>query len=151
MLTLLAKTLATNARYVAVGVTAVALFGGTATTVALSGSATPTPAPKAAPSGTSATEAPDDEASEAADDAAEAAKEAAEEKAGTGTRPTDTHGYCVSHAVAAAKAKGKTGKDIAAAAHSCAKPGKAAKAAAKAARKAAPKVAPKAPGVAPTR
>jgi len=111
----LVKTLTSHLKLVAVGVGAVALFGGTATTISLSDNSTPTgkPSVKPAPHATE-TEAPDQE------DTTD--KSGADNKSEpSGVRPTDTHGYCVSHAVAAAKAAGKTGQDIAAAAHSCKK------------------------------
>ncbi len=114
MLTLLRTTITTNAKYLAVGVGAVMLFGGASTTVSLSDSSTPTPKVTK----------PDKVETE-------------ERKAETGARPTDTHGYCVSQAVAKAKAAGKTGQDIAAAAHSCPKPNQAAKDAKTAAKVAA--------------
>lgn len=120
MLTLLRTTITTNAKYLAVGVGAVMLFGGASTTVSLSDSSTPTPKVTK----------PDKVATE-------------ERKAETGARPTDTHGYCVSQAVAKAKVAGKTGQDIAAAAHSCPTPNQAAKDA-KTAAKVAAKVAAKA-------
>lgn len=113
----LVSTLTSHVKLVGVGIAAAALFGGTATTMSLADSATPTspathPAPQANPHATATKEAKD-------------AKDDAKEKdEPSGVRPTDTHGYCVSHAVAAAKAAGKTGRDIAAAAHSCPKPGK---------------------------
>jgi len=120
MLGLIGKTLTTNLKYVAVGIGSVAVFGGAATTaLTLNGSTTPTPTPHGSSTAKPSTDA--DDAQEKADDAAEKA----------GTRPTNTHGYCVSTKVAAAKAAGKTGRDIAAAAHSCASPGKSAGAHAK--------------------
>ena len=108
----LVSTLTTHLKLVGVGIGAVALFGGTATSISLADSSSP--APQANPHATSHPS-PHATPSKGADDKDEP----------SGVRPTDTHGYCVSHAVAAAKAGGKTGKDIAAAAHSCASPGKA--------------------------
>jgi hypothetical protein len=109
------KTLTSHLKLVAVGVGAVALFGGTATTISLADSSTPTgkpstkPAPQANPHATAKPSKTKD------------TEDADEKDEPNGVRPTDTHGYCVSHAVAAAKAAGKTGQDIAAAAHSCKK------------------------------
>ena len=129
----LVRTLTSNLKLVAVAVGAVTLFGGTATTVALVDSESPSPNPHATSHATAPTpaesEAPDADETEAPDAHESGAPDA-------GTRPTDTHGYCVSQAVAAAKAAGKTGQDVAAAAHSCPKPNAEKKAAA-AARKAA--------------
>ena len=119
----LVSTLTAHVKLVAVGVGAVALFGGTATTISLADSSGPAPATPAGNPSPHAT------ASEAADDANEPAEapEAPDptQSAGTdsGVRPTDTHGYCVSHAVAAARSHGASGKDVAAAAHSCSAPG----------------------------
>lgn len=113
----LVSTLTSHLKLVGVGIAAAVLFGGTATTISLADSATPTapvthPAPQANPHATATKKADDPADTEDKDEP-------------NGVRPTDTHGYCVSHAVAAAKAHGKTGQDVAAAAHSCGKPGKA--------------------------
>lgn len=119
--TALLSRLTQHAKYAAVGLGAFALAGGGATTIALSGSSTPTPAPHSKPATAPEavdTEAPDTEAPETETPEAPEAPDAE----GTGVRPTDTHGYCVSQAVATAKAAGKTGRDIAAAAKSCPKP-----------------------------
>jgi hypothetical protein len=136
MATDVVRVLTSNLKLLAVAVGAVALFGGTATTVALVDSSTPAPNEHASPKATES-EAPE---TEDADDSTEAADEAGDTEDKTddaGTRPTDTHGYCVSKAVAAAHAAGKTGQDVAAAAHSCPKPNDAAKAAKKAAKQGA--------------
>ena len=106
----LVSTLTTHLKLVGVGIGAVALFGGTATTISLADSSGP--APQANPH---ATAHPTPHATPS--------KEADDQDEGSGVRPTDTHGYCVSHAVAAAKAHGATGQDVAKAAHSCPKPG----------------------------
>jgi hypothetical protein len=112
----LVKTLTSHLKLVAVGVGAVALFGGTATTISLADSSTPTgkpttkPAPQANPHATANPSSTKKDTEDAND-----------KNEPNGVRPTDTHGYCVSHAVAAAHAAGKTGQDIAAAAHSCKK------------------------------
>ena len=122
MLEALRKTLANNARYVAGGAAALLLAGGgTATTISLSGNSTPTPASH--PDSTSKVEAPDTEAPdvEAPDTEAPDTSKATD---ASGSRPADTHGYCVSHAVAAAHVAGLTGADVAKAAHSCPTPGK---------------------------
>ncbi|MCU1673050.1 MAG: hypothetical protein JWN77_1163 [Frankiales bacterium] len=125
-----------NLKMAAVGTAAVLLTGtGAATTVSLVSDSTEVPETvvstvAAAPTGSVLSG--DDEAHEAddadeADDANEA--EATESDTHTvGIRPTDTHGYCVSTAVHAAKAAGTSRS---AAAHGCAKkdkPGKAEKA-----------------------
>ncbi len=95
------RTLTSHLRTVGVTVAVVALFGGTATTISLADSSKPSPKPaKVKP--------------------AKAKQHVTPKPASPAVRPTDTHGYCVSHAVAAAKAKGATGQAIAAAAHSCA-------------------------------
>lgn len=110
------RTLTAHVKLVAVGIGAVALFGGTATTYSLSDSSTPAthPTPNPHASDHPAAGRPSSKPSTPADD---------EDKTEPSARPTDTHGYCVSHAVAAAVAKGATGQDVAAAAHSCPKPG----------------------------
>ena len=117
----LVTTLTGHAKLLGVGLGAAVLFGGTATTISLADAASPSPsapathpAPQAKPhpAGTKKPEAAD--ADEQQDDAEP-----------SGVRPTDTHGYCVSTAVAAAHKAGKRGRDVAAAAHSCARPGKA--------------------------
>jgi hypothetical protein len=115
MLEQLRSVVVNNSKYLAVALVTASLVGGGATTVALVGNATPSP-------GVTAEEKKAEAAREAAEDKLEAAE-------GEGTRPTDTHGYCVSQAVKAAHATGKTGRDIAAAAHSCPKPHAAKKAA----------------------
>lgn len=120
LLGLLRSTLTQNAKYLAVGIGAFALAGGTATTVSLASSGTPSPKSSHAPA--KAQDATTD-AADTADEAETAEPAEPAETGDTGVRPTDTHGYCVSHAVAAAKAAHKTGRDIAAAAHSCPKPG----------------------------
>jgi hypothetical protein len=125
----LVRVLTSNLKLVVVGVGAVALFGGTATTVSLVDESTPTKAPAT----DKAEKTPKPEKSKAPK--TEDAETEDQDEAG-GSRPTDTHGYCVSQAVAKAHAAGKTGQDIAAAAHSCPKPGGAQKAAEKAAKKA---------------
>jgi hypothetical protein len=115
----LVSTLTSHVKLLGVGIGAAVLFGGTATTISLADTATPSPspathpAPQANPHAT-ATKKPKAADNEDADDKDEPG----------GVRPTDTHGYCVSTAVAAAHKAGKTGRDIAAAAHSCGKPGK---------------------------
>lgn len=120
-----------NSKYLAIALVTASLVGGGASTVSLVDNATSAPG--------STEDAPEvaAESVELVERAAEARAEAAEE---SGARPTDTRGYCVSQAVAAAHAAGKTGRDIAVAAHSCPKPNaaeKAARKAAKAAQKAA--------------
>jgi hypothetical protein len=125
----LVRVLTSDLKLVVVGVGAVALFGGTATTVSLVDESTPTKAPAT----DKADKTPKPEKSKAPK--TEDAETEDQDEAG-GSRPTDTHGYCVSQAVAKAHAAGKTGQDIAAAAHSCPKPGGAQKAAEKAAKKA---------------
>jgi hypothetical protein len=114
--TLLRSTLTQNAKYLAVGIGVFALAGGTATTVTLSSHGSPA---SSHPSSHATSDAQDaqDETPEPADSPDDSAS------GDNGTRPTDTHGYCVSHAVAAALAANKTGQDIAAAAHSCSNPG----------------------------
>jgi hypothetical protein len=67
----------------------------------------------------------DDDADDA-DEAGDAAEAPKSDTATVGIRPTDTHGYCVSTAVHAAKAAGTSRSE---AAHSCAKKDKPAKAA----------------------
>jgi hypothetical protein len=110
---LLRSTLTQNAKYLAVSLGVFAFAGGTATTVTLSSHGSPSPSPRSSHAAVEA----QDEAQDAADG------QDATDQGDTGVRPTDTHGYCVSHAVAAAKAAHKTGQDIAAAAHSCPNPG----------------------------
>ena len=110
----LVRTLTSNLKLLGVGIGAAALFGGGATTLALADSSGPTPgAPTTKPAPQANPHATASKKSSADDDKDEP----------SGVRPTDTHGYCVSHAVAAAKAHGATGKDVAAAAHSCKSPG----------------------------
>jgi hypothetical protein len=111
----LVSTVTSHVKLLGLGIAAIALLGGTATTISLADSATPTaptttPAPQPNPHATASKKAED-------------ADDADDKDEPSGVRPTDTHGYCVSHAVAAAKAHGKTGQDIAKAAHSCPKPG----------------------------
>lgn len=120
----LVSTLTGHAKLVAVAVGAVALFGGTATTVSLVDQSSPSPSgppsTKPAPQANPHAAAPKAAKTEDADDAAEKdSGDDADKGDKAGVRPTDTHGYCVSRAVAAAKAKGATGRDIPAAAHSC--------------------------------
>jgi hypothetical protein len=124
----LVSTLTSHLKLLGVGIGAIALFGGTATTISLADSSTPTPtthpAPQADPHATAPKKSADAEDADDADEAKES-KDSEDTNERSGVRPTDTHGYCVSHAVAAAKAHGAKGKDIAAAAHSCPAPGKA--------------------------
>lgn len=137
MLAQLSKTLSTN---VAIGGLALLVLGAGGASVSLAAS----PSPK--PDKSHATESPE---AEDADDANEAAEDA--EDADEGTRPTDTHGYCVSQAVHAAQAaadklaakptaegaeKVTRGSLVSAAAHSCGKDAKQAKSAKAAAKKA---------------
>ena len=108
------KTLTSHLKLVAVGVGAVALFGGTATTVSLVDNSTPTGKPSTKPAPQANTHATTKSTTKDTEDANEKDEP-------SGVRPTDTDGYCVSQAVAAAHTAGKTGQDIAAAAHSCQK------------------------------
>lgn len=115
----LVRTLTSHVKLLGVGIGAAVLFGGTATTISLADTATPSPSPATRPAPQANPHATTKKP-KAADD-----KDDADDKdEPDGVRPTDTHGYCVSTAVAAAHKAGKTGRDIAAAAHSCKKPGK---------------------------
>jgi hypothetical protein len=114
----LVSTVTGHARLLVAGLGALVLLGGTATTISLADAATPSPspsttatvpAPQANPHATAGKPKKAAKADDAADDQDES----------SGVRPTDTHGYCVSSAVAAAHRAGKTGRDMAAAAHSC--------------------------------
>lgn len=146
MIERLRTVLVTNGKYLAVGLLGAALAGGGATTVALVDSETPSPAPISREKKADPAEEKTDAAEEAAEEKADAAESETE-----GARPTDTHGYCVSEAVKKAHAAGKTGQDIAAAAHSCAKPHAGGKSAAAKAHAAAKKAAHKAHSQAPAK
>ena len=106
MLELLRTSLSRRLRYLAVGIAALAVAGGMATHVSLTDSSTHPSEPKPTHATPAAPE--------------KSGKPAAVE---SGSRPTTTHGYCVSRAVAAAKVAKKAGPGIAAAARSCPAPG----------------------------
>jgi hypothetical protein len=119
----LSKTLSTNVAIA--GLTAVVLGAGGAT-ASLAASHSPSPKPDT-------TKATDTESPEPADtespEAADAADAADEQGGDTGTRPTDTHGYCVSQVAKAAPtapsgtgdAKVTHGTLVSAAAQACGK------------------------------
>ena len=122
MLNQLSKTLSTN---VAIGGLALLVLGAGGASVSLAAAPSPNP-------GTShSSQAPKaDAADDAADNAADAAEDAAEN--GEGTRPTDTHGYCVSQVAKNAPTeptgegadKVTHGTLVSAAAHACGKDAK---------------------------
>lgn len=119
MLELVRTTVVNNAKLALVGAAAFALGGaGTVASVTLSGDSTPAPAT----SHTADARSQADTKAPASTDTKDT-KDSTGEPEDTGVRPTDTHGYCVSQAVAAAHVAGKTGKDVSAAAHSCPAPG----------------------------
>ena len=130
MLELVRSTFVNNAKLALVGVAALALGGaGTVASVTLSGNSVPAPATSHSPNAHTqdATDTPDSSDTPDATDSTDTqdATDTTDNAGGdAGARPTDTHGYCVSQAVAAAHAAGKTGKDVSAAAHSCPTPTK---------------------------
>jgi hypothetical protein len=116
----LGKTLSTNA---AVGGLALLVLGAGGTTATLVAGKSPVPTPNSHAS-SDATDATDD-ADESADDATET------DSQDSGTRPTDTHGYCVSQVAQAETTStdpGAHGKAVSAAAHACGKDGAASQA-----------------------
>ena len=120
MLELVRTTLVNHAKLVLVGVAAFALGGaGTVASVTLSSDSSPAPATSQSSDATETPDAPETPDATETPDAADT-----QDGTATGVRPSDTHGYCVSHAVAAAHTAGKTGKDVSAAAKSCPKPNK---------------------------
>jgi hypothetical protein len=124
----LGKTLSTNA---AIGGLALLVLGAGGTTASLVAGNSPAPTPNSH-ANANATDAADnaDDADENADDAAEDANEAADDAA-EGTRPTDTHGYCVSQVAKAETTStepGAHGTAVSAAAHACGKDGAASQA-----------------------
>ena len=136
MLAQLSKTLSTN---VAIAGLSLVVLGAGGTSATLAAGHSPTPSSTHASD--TAKQKAADKAADPSADAAEAATEAAEEN--EGTRPTDTHGFCVSQ-VAKAAPQEPTGEGadkvthgslVSAAAHACGKDD-AAKAAKKAAAKA---------------
>ena len=150
MLELVRSTFVNNAKLALVGVAALALGGaGTVASVTLSGNSVPAPATSHSPNAHTqdATDTPDSTDTPDATDSTDAqdttdtpdstdtqdaidttgitdTQDTTDNAGDTGARPTDTHGYCVSQAVAAAHAGGKTGKDVSAAAHRCPTPTK---------------------------
>lgn len=121
MLARLSKTLSTH---VAIGGLSLLVLGAGGTGASLAAGKSPVPTPN-----TQSTTAQDDQDDE--DSAAEASE---------GTRPTDTHGYCVSQ-VAKAETTGDAnhGAVVSAAAHACGKESKASEKAAEKAEKRAAK------------
>jgi len=118
----LGKTLSTNA---AVGGLALLVLGAGGTTATLVAGKSPVPTPNSHAS-THATDATDD-ADESSDDATETENDSQD----SGTRPTDTHGYCVSQVAQAETTStdpGAHGKAVSAAAHACGKDGAASQA-----------------------
>jgi hypothetical protein len=118
----LGKTLSTNA---AVGGLALLVLGAGGTTATLVAGKSPVPTPNSHAS-THATDATDD-ADESSDDATETESDSQD----SGTRPTDTHGYCVSQVAQAETTStdpGAHGKAVSAAAHACGKDGAASQA-----------------------
>jgi hypothetical protein len=114
----LGKTLSTNA---AVGGLALLVLGAGGTTATLVAGHSPTPTPNSH-ANANATEHPSDDASEAPD----ATDSESPDSQDSGTRPTDTHGYCVSQVAQAATTStdpGAHGKAVSAAAHACGKNG----------------------------
>lgn len=120
MLARLSRTLSTNVAIA--GLTALVLGAGGAT-ASLAAGHSPTPNPDTAKATATESEAPDTE------DATEPTEAPDAEGQDTGTRPTDTHGYCVSQvAKTAPVAPTGTGTDtvnhgslVSAAAHACGK------------------------------
>jgi hypothetical protein len=113
----LSKTLSTNVAIA--GLTAVALGAG-GTTATLAAGHSPTPSSTHA-SDTAKQKAADQAADKPADAQDEDADETAED---AGTRPTDTHGYCVSQVAKTPLPEGSTvnhGSLVSAAAHACGK------------------------------
>jgi hypothetical protein len=113
VLSRLGKTLSTNA---ALGGLALIVLGAGGTTATLAAGKSPAPNAHAS---TNATQHPTDDPSESPDDATE---NDTENDSSDGTRPTDTHGYCVSQVAQAPTTStdpGAHGKAVSAAAHSC--------------------------------
>ena len=111
MLSRLGKTLSTNA---AIGGLALLVLGAGGTTATLAAGNSPSPTPNSH-ANTKAT----DHASEDADEADDATDNESED---AGTRPTDTHGYCVSQVAKAETTSdepGAHGAAVKAAAQSC--------------------------------
>ena len=147
--TLLARLMNTLSTNVAIGGLALVVLGAGGTSASLAASHSDSPKPDTS-SATETDDADENEAAETDEDANESG-----DSEDTGTRPTDTHGYCVSQAVKAAhealaKAAAATpsgegadkvtaGSVVSAAAHSCDSEEKQAKAAANAAKGAAKK------------
>lgn len=121
MLSRLGKTLSTNA---AVGGLALLVLGAGGTTATLvAGSSTPSPSSHAS---ADATQHPSDDASETPDatETPDPTESPEADSQDSGTRPTDTHGYCVSQVAQAATTStdpGAHGKAVSAAAHACGK------------------------------
>jgi hypothetical protein len=110
----LSKTISTNA---AIGGVALLVLGagGSAATLTAGSSPNPTPDSHASSKATQHTADDADEADEATENESDATE---------GTRPTDTHGYCVSQVAKAETTStepGAHGKAVSAAAHACGK------------------------------
>jgi hypothetical protein len=117
----LSKTISTNA---AIGGVALLVLGagGSAATLTAGSSPNPTPDSHASSKATQHTADDADEADEATENESDATE---------GTRPTDTHGYCVSQVAKAETTStepGAHGKAVSAAAHACGKDGAASQA-----------------------
>jgi hypothetical protein len=124
----LSKTISTNA---AMGGVALLVLGagGSAATLTAGSSPNPTPDSHASSKATQHTADDADEADEATENESDATE---------GTRPTDTHGYCVSQVAKAPLPEGSTvthGSLVSAAAHACGKESDESKGAAKSAEK----------------
>jgi hypothetical protein len=126
----LSKTLSTNVAIA--GLTAVVLgAGGTTATLAAGND----DKPGVTQDQDDADQDADEDADQDEQDAAESDTESAEDQ---GTRPTDTHGYCVSQVAQAPRPEGSTanhGSLVSAAAHACGKDASDSKGAAKRAEK----------------
>jgi hypothetical protein len=119
VLSRLGKTLSTNA---AVGGLALLVLGAGGTTATLVAGNSPAPTPNSHANSNATQHATDD----ATDEPSEAPDAPETDSQDTGTRPTDTHGYCVSQVAQAATTStdpGAHGKAVSAAAHACGKDG----------------------------
>lgn len=126
MLSRLGKTLSTNA---AIGGLAVLVLGAGGTAATLAAGSSPAPTPNSHANANATQHAADDatDTEDATDDASEA-PDASEtpDAQDNGTRPTDTHGYCVSQVAQADTTStdaGAHGAAVSAAAHACGKDG----------------------------